>query len=156
MTLPKSTSKSPPLPPILLIFTVLLGGFLEHYKRLPFWPPSPGFKVLPVSLLLAAAALAGTAITSMQRRDTPLHPKDTPRALVTTGPFRISRNPIYLALLLVLVAIGMVFNSLWFIFLVPLLIVLLSTLVIPREERALSNGFGIEYGDYRRRVRRWL
>jgi len=61
-----------------------------------------------------------------------------------------------MALLLILGAVAMVFDSLWFILLIPLLMVLLSSMVIPREERALATAFGSQYTDYCRRVRRWL
>ena len=146
----------PPLPPLFALLLIIAAGLLDHFVPLPFRPASPLLKVVPFVLLAAAIALAGSAIRTMQRRNTTLDPRDTPSALVVTGPFRFSRNPIYLALLLVLAAFGVVFNSLWFFIAIPILIVLLSALVIPREEQNLTAVFGADYADYKRRVRRWI
>lgn len=146
----------PPLPPLFAILLIITAAALEYFVPLPFRPASPLLKVVPFVLLAAAIALAGSAIRTMQRRNTTLDPRDTPSALVVTGPFRFSRNPIYLALLLVLAAFGVVFNSLWFFIAIPILMVLLSVLVIPREEQNLTSVFGADYAEYKRRVRRWI
>jgi hypothetical protein len=75
---------------------------------------------------------------------------------VTTGPFRWSRNPLYLANLIIYVGTTLVVDALWpFVLLVPL-IALLEWGVIRREERYLSRKFGAPYDAYRARVRRWL
>lgn len=107
-------------------------------------------------LLVGAGLLALSAIAAMQRALTPIHPAATPRSLVTHGPFRFTRNPIYLALAMIMAAGALVFNSLWFVLAVPILVLLINVLVIPREERALSMVFGAEYLSYQGRVRRWL
>jgi len=75
---------------------------------------------------------------------------------VTTGPFRWSRNPLYLAILIIYVGTTLVVDALWpFVLLVPL-IALLEWGVIRREERYLARTFGEPYEAYRARVRRWL
>lgn len=151
-----SSSKTPPLPPLFFLACFVVGVVLNLYAPLPFRPDNPWFKVVPLSLFLTAALLVFSALTIMTRSDTAIHPLDTPRALITTGAFRFTRNPIYLALLLALAATGAAFDSLWHLALLPILFLLLNTFVVPREERALTAVFGVQYTEYCHRVRRWL
>ncbi len=105
------------------------------------------------------AAGVALAIASVRRllahRTTPL-PGGQPTAMVSDGPFGLSRNPIYLPDLLVVLGVGVVFSS----FLTPLaplvFFAVVDRLIIPFEEARLREGFGTTYEDYRRRVRRWL
>jgi protein-S-isoprenylcysteine O-methyltransferase Ste14 len=75
---------------------------------------------------------------------------------VTDGPFRYTRNPIYVALTLFYLGIGVVLNALWVLLLIVPLIVVMQLGVITREERYLERKFGDEYLRYKARVRRWL
>ncbi len=77
-------------------------------------------------------------------------------SLVTSGPFRFSRNPIYLALTLAYIGLSLVFNSYWPLPFLPLVLVIMHFGVIRREETYLEELFGQDYRDYRARVRRWL
>lgn len=77
-----------------------------------------------------------------------------PAALVTTGPFGFSRNPIYVSFVLIYTGVGLLINSLWIILSVP--VVGLTWGVIIRDERYLEGIFGDKYLNYRARVRRWL
>ena len=76
-------------------------------------------------------------------------------ALVVKGPYRFSRNPIYLSMVSLLIGVGIWANSLWFIGLAVLAVVLLNWGVISQEERYLGRKFGSEYLNYKKRVRRW-
>jgi len=76
--------------------------------------------------------------------------------LTTEGPFRYSRNPGYLALAMIYAGIAIVRNSLWAIFLLPLVVYVTQREVIGREERYLERTFGEEYLAYKARVRRWV
>jgi len=77
-------------------------------------------------------------------------------AIVTGGPFRFSRNPIYLSMILLQIGIGVWTNSSWFFVLAAMSIGLLTWGVIRREERYLEQKFGDQYLSYKSRVRRWI
>lgn len=114
--------------------------------------------VLAGALALAAAGVGLAAVRHFAARRTTVNPLDPAAAstLVAHGVFGFSRNPMYLALLLALLAWGAwLANGAAFV--VPVLFVLaMNRLQILPEERALAAKFGAEYEDYRRRVRRWL
>jgi protein-S-isoprenylcysteine O-methyltransferase Ste14 len=145
-------------PPPVLFFTCLILATLAQH----FWPLSiadysfrSGMTVGAFTLLLAAT-LAAWGIFEMKLRRTPIEPGQIPAHLVTTGPFRFTRNPLYLALLLVFTALAVMGNSLWLLLGTGALLLLLDRLVVVREEAAIKHAFGSEYSAYVARVRRWL
>jgi len=89
-------------------------------------------------------------------RKTTLSPYGKPQLLLREGPFRFSRNPIYLALLLIYMGIALLWAQLWAWLLVPVVILLLNFGVIRYEEALLQKHFGDEYVDYCKKVRRWI
>lgn len=109
-----------------------------------------------VVILVLAGAFGLSAGREMLKARTPIEPGSTPVALVTTGPFGVSRNPLYLTLTTTLFAIGVMLASLWIVLASPLLLLLLNFLVIPGEEATLAAEFPGEFAAYRKRVRRWL
>lgn len=145
-----------PLPPLLFLSCLFAGGLLQFFRPLPFVPGLEASLCFALPLFAAAVLLGVSGLKTMKRAGTPHHPAATPRALVTSGPFRHSRNPLYLALLLVLTGFAFLLDSVWLVISVPLLLLLLNTLVVPREEATLAALFGAEYDGYRHRVRRWL
>jgi protein-S-isoprenylcysteine O-methyltransferase Ste14 len=114
-----------------------------------------GMVVGSITLLLATA-LASWGILEMKGRRTPIQPGQIPTRLVTTGPFRFTRNPLYLALLLVLVALAVMANSLWLVLGTGALLLSLDRLVVVREEALIQRTFDSEYSAYAAHVRRWL
>ena len=76
--------------------------------------------------------------------------------LGTAGPYRYSRNPLYIALTLAYLGAAVVVNTVWPVILLPGLLLVMQWGVISREERYLERRFGDEYRRYRTRVRRWL
>ncbi|MFI5340539.1 MAG: methyltransferase family protein [Candidatus Methylomirabilales bacterium] len=103
-----------------------------------------------------SAALGVTGLRALRRVGTSQNPRRPTTALVITGPFRISRNPLYLSLLCLYVGIAIFVNGLWPLLLAVPLVALLRSGVIGPEERYLERKFGDEYRQYRSRVRRWL
>ena len=95
---------------------------------------------------LVTFAMARTAIL-------PMRPASR---IVDHGPYRFTRNPMYVGMSLAYLGGAFVLNSVWALIFFPVVIALLSRLVITREERYLSSAFGEEYDSYRGRVRRWL
>lgn len=105
---------------------------------------------------LAGVLIAAAALIEMTRHGTPVEPGQQPTALVTTGVFRLTRNPIYLSMVMTVAAVGLMIDSLWFPLAAAVLCIALDRLVIAGEERILDRAFTAEYAAYRRRVRRWL
>jgi len=87
---------------------------------------------------------------------TTIRPGSESSALVTRGPFRVSRNPMYLGMVLVLIGVGVLLGSAWAFVVVPVFMVLLEVLFIRPEEAMMRVRFGEEFAAYRRRTRRWL
>jgi protein-S-isoprenylcysteine O-methyltransferase Ste14 len=113
-----------------------------------------------VAVVLASIGLGfgGAAMLSFVRARTTMNPTrpGATSSLVTGGVFRFTRNPMYLSLLLYLLAWGAYLSN-WLAFLlVPLFVLYINELQIKPEERALSLLFGSEYASYKARVRRWL
>lgn len=149
------TRKSPQ-PPLLFLGCLLVGwglGFL-HPLNLGL---SGAVRLGAGSLiLLLAVGLGGWGLFTFKRIGTTPEPNGTASALLTSGPFQFSRNPLYLALTATLVGFGLLLDSAWVLFVVPLLVLLLDRLVIAREELRLRAQFGEAYLAYTHRVRRWL
>jgi protein-S-isoprenylcysteine O-methyltransferase Ste14 len=107
-------------------------------------------------LLVLGMALATWGRATMRRGGTNIDPREPALALVTDGPFRFSRNPLYVAITLFYLGLTLIADALWpLLLLVPLLWVTHYGIVL-REERYLENKFGETYLSYKRQVRRWI
>jgi protein-S-isoprenylcysteine O-methyltransferase Ste14 len=106
--------------------------------------------------VVAGLALLASFNTLFNRRGTAVEPWKPTTAIVTSGPYRFTRNPAYLGMALVYVGIALLADALWVLVPLPLVLALIDRGVIAREERYLERKFGEEYMAYRRRVRRWL
>jgi protein-S-isoprenylcysteine O-methyltransferase Ste14 len=103
-----------------------------------------------------AVALFLSTVRTLRIAGTPV-PGDRPTtAVVRSGPYRFSRNPIYLAFSLLHVGVAFWVNSLWLLLTLAPAVALMSLVVIPREERYLESRFPAEYLPYKAAVRRWL
>lgn len=105
---------------------------------------------------LVSVALGGSGMWELRRAGTSQNPRKPTTALVVSGPFRISRNPLYLSLLCLYAGVALLIDSLWLLLITVPLIAVLRVAVIGPEERYLERKFGEEYRRYRSRVRRWL
>ncbi len=143
-------------PPILFVVAAAAMLALPGVPLWPLWPAlaSQLLAAVPAGLGLLLAVSAVFALRQAQTQIDPRHPERS-RVLVTHGIYRLSRNPMYLSLLLTLLAL-----SIWRqspSSLLPLLAFVLAIRVqIRREEQALARLFGIHFTDYCRRTRRWL
>jgi len=149
------TGKSPQ-PPLLCLGCLLAGWGLGFLKALPTHLPD-GLRIsLCAGLWLGGVALGSWAWLTFKRHATTPEPSGVASVLLTVGPFRHTRNPLYLSLSGLLAGFGLMLDSLWVMLLTPVLMVLLDRLVIAREEARLLTQFGEVYAAYRRQVRRWL
>lgn len=144
-------------PPLFFLLCGGLGVLLEHLHPLPIGHYSRMTGVYAACLIIIGGSSIGLwALREMRRNRTPVEPWKTPVQLVTSGPFRFSRNPIYVMFVAVMIAVAVAADSLWLVLSAVLLIVVLDLAVIRREETLLGQLFGGEYAEYRSRVRRWL
>ena len=145
-------------PPVYTMVCIALGALAERF--FPFPTGLSGYDDLRAGAgalgLGAAGLLALWSIVVMTRQRTTVEPGRVPSKLVTSGPFRVSRNPIYLAFVMICASIGAIVDSAWLLLAALLLLVLLDRLIIVREEEVIAGVFGDEYAAYRSRVRRWL
>lgn len=141
--------------PILLPLAAIPVGLLLDLVL----PPVPGGTVrivLGVALAACGLVLIASAVTTMFRRGATPIPNSPEPVLIIAGPYKITRNPIYLGDLVGLTGIALIFGSLGMLVLVPLIGVLIQMFVIRAEEAYLERRFGRSYAGYRQRVRRWL
>jgi protein-S-isoprenylcysteine O-methyltransferase Ste14 len=109
-----------------------------------------------VIIVLVAVALFISAVRTFRKADTPIPGNHPTAAIVRTGPYGFSRNPIYLAFTLFQVGLAAWVNSLSVLFTLLPALALIVLVVIPREERYLEARFPSEYLPYKHAVRRWL
>lgn len=144
-----------PWPPMLLVLAALsaiaLGALWPAPGSGDDWLTGVGFVLLGLGVVLDA-----WAILTMRAAGTNILPNRGADALVTWGPFRASRNPIYLANTLLLIGIGLAFGNLWFVLMAFVSAVLVDRLAIRREERHLASRFGDDWTAYAARTPRWL
>ncbi|MFV8833351.1 isoprenylcysteine carboxylmethyltransferase family protein [Aquisalimonas sp.] len=144
-------------PPVVM---VLVGAAMWLVAR---WTPAltlslPGMGWLAMGMATAGIALAVAAAWALHRHRTtinPMRPADSSH-LVNTGPFAWSRNPIYLADLVLLAAWAVYLGNPLTLALLPVFVLYINHFQIRPEEAALEQHFGDAFRDYRRRVRRWL
>jgi protein-S-isoprenylcysteine O-methyltransferase Ste14 len=139
---------------------IYLGGLAIGFGLDALLPSAslPGVVMWSVGgvLLLAGFALAASFIAAFRGAGTPVDVRRPASALVTTGPYRVTRNPGYLGMALTYAGIAVTTGALWaFVPLVAALL-LIDRGVISREERYLEGKFGEQYRSYRARTRRWL
>ena len=143
-------------PPLFFLSALLLGTLLNDRVH-----PLPVFKhdqwrwvgILGVLLGVAVAATGRKAMVSHGTNVNPTQPTTT---IVTNGPFKVTRNPLYLSLTMLYIGLALLLNTWWSLFLlVPVWVVMHFTVVL-REERYLQAKFGQSYLDYKKRVRRYL
>lgn len=104
---------------------------------------------------LAAVLVAWACVLFLESR-TAIYPTARASQLVTAGPYRVSRNPMYVAMSAAYAGLALVGQLLWTLLLLPVVMIACYRLVIQREEAYLAAEFGAAYSDYTRRVRRWV
>ena len=142
-------------PPPLIFLAVLIAGIVAARKLLP--PVEVPYGV-PIGIVLSSAALAFAiwAAVTMKRAATHVNPYLPATTVVSTGPFRWTRNPIYVSDTVMYVGLALIFRAVAAVVLLPVALAIMIFGVIRREEAYLQRKFGVQYSEYRRRVRRWL
>ena len=142
-------------PPLILAGFILLGLALDWLRPAAFLPAAVQYAV-GAALIAFALVLTISAIVCFTRAGTNVPTNRPATALVAVGPYRLSRNPIYVSMILLVLGIGVMVDSVWMIALAVPFALVLRYGVIAREERYLEAKFGDDYRAYRARVRRWI
>jgi len=141
------------------VWTLLYLAIAAAIGALTGWPRVPGLPIvwLGIALVAAGIALAVSAATLFWRVGAELDPASpTNSKLVTSGPFRLTRNPMYLSLVIASLGIA-VWIGAWPMLLAPLAVFVTANWVhIPFEEAKMRRQFGADFEAYTRRVRRWV
>ena len=142
-------------PPLIWLVNAVISVLVHLFARLPIMKYSFCL-VCAIVLIILAPTLALSAVRTMKAAGTNVLPSEPALTIVRRGPFRFTRNPIYLALCLVQIALGFFLND-WItlLFVVPLALIFHYGVVL-REERYLTAKFGEPYLQYKRGVRRWI
>lgn len=158
MTDPAAAPSRIPWPPLIYL-VALAFGTLAFIVYPVAWIGEPLSDILFATgclLVLVTVAIYISALRALRRGKTTVSPVRAADHLVTNGAFSFSRNPLYLANTILLVGIGLVAGSIWFLILAVLASFATSKLAIEPEERHLKAKFGKRYLDYAKRVRRWV
>jgi protein-S-isoprenylcysteine O-methyltransferase Ste14 len=142
-------------PPIVYLVSLIVGALAHLVAPLPFVTRTLAVP-LGASLVVVAIALFYFSVAKFRAAGTPVPARKPTTAIVRTGPYRFSRNPIYLAFSVFQVGIAIWVNSLWLLATLAAALLLMHYVVIPTEEQYLERRFGAEYLDYKASVRRWL
>jgi protein-S-isoprenylcysteine O-methyltransferase Ste14 len=144
-------------PPVVFIGTIGAGMLLGYAVPLGFLlPAAGGVRLIGVGAMLAGIVVDGTAMLVMRRARANIQPHRAATALVTTGPFAWSRNPIYLGNTVLIAGAALVFGNPWLLLMAAVTARLVSLLAIRREEEHLALLFGDAWIAYAQRTPRWL
>jgi protein-S-isoprenylcysteine O-methyltransferase Ste14 len=146
-------------PPLLIVVCLVVGWGLDWGRSWPILPaarwcvPRVAFSG---ALILFGLGLIVYCARQFKRAQTPIEPWRATSSIITKGPYRYSRNPIYLGFAITGAGIALAFNTCWMLLSVLAFVLIANKLVIEREEKHLEGKFGESYLNYRRETRRWL
>jgi protein-S-isoprenylcysteine O-methyltransferase Ste14 len=141
-------------PPLLYLIPLIAGVLLNRWY--PIAPLSPLIGRIVGVLGVACGVVVFQAVRAFRRAETNPEPWKPTTALVTTGPYRFTRNPMYLGFTCVYIGIACWLNTAWPLIFLPIILLVMARAVIAREERYLTRKFGSDYQAYMQRVRRWV
>lgn len=140
-------------PPVMVGLVLAAAWLLQRVMPVPLGPPLPELGAL---VIFAALGLIGWAVLVLVKAGNDPRPDKPDAALVEAGPFRFSRNPIYLGFLVAVAGFALRWGDLWGWIALLVSHLVLDRLVVAREEAYLATRFGDAFAAYRGRVRRWL
>lgn len=145
-------------PPLIVLVTLLLAFALDYfYPQGHMARTASGLRYLASGMaLLCGVVLLGAAANEMRKAETNIPTWEPTLALATGGAYARSRNPIYLAFIVLLIGIALLFNSDWLLVLLVPFVLVIHYGVIRREEVYLLARFGAPYADYMKRVPRYI
>jgi protein-S-isoprenylcysteine O-methyltransferase Ste14 len=143
--------------PWVFVITYLSGVVLQALVPITLSPSARNaFNLAGWILMAVGVGLAAWCLTIFYTRRTTTVPGQPSSTLVTWGPYRFSRNPMYVALTLAYIGEAGITGQIWPLAVLPLVLVYVNWTLVPFEEAHLAQTFGEPYADYRARVRRWM
>lgn len=145
-------------PPLLFLLSYIAGEGLHYMAPLPLprFVSNGASYVIGVLSLVVGIAIVLTCVKMFFAANTTVNPYSRAATLVTHGPYRVTRNPMYVGVTLIYLGIAALRAVLWPVLLLPIPLAILNYWVIPQEESLLRATFGAAYEQYCARVRRWL
>ncbi len=144
--------RSNPNPFLILLVLAIVSGFFFPMIAI-IYPP---YTYSGLAFISFGIIMDSWSTLLFLRSKTTTSPLGAPTALMAAGPFRISRNPMYLGMAAVLAGVAILSGALVTFIFPAIFIVIIETRFIPREEKSLEKTFGQEYEDYKSKVRRWI
>jgi protein-S-isoprenylcysteine O-methyltransferase Ste14 len=141
-------------PPLVYLSSIMAGASLTWLWPLPFALPA----AVPIGSMMVFASILVFlfSVRALRAASTPVRGNQPTTKIVRTGPYRFSRNPIYLSFFVVQLGIALWISSIWMVVTLIPAAAVVSRVVVPREERYLEARFPSEYPSYKASVRRWL
>ena len=144
-------------PPYLVFLGLIISFLLEFLvDRNQIFENSMISRFLGIILTIAAILLFVKSVRIFNLRKEKIHPRSISTQIFKDGPFQFSRNPIYLAMFVLLIGVGLTLNSFWFLYSGLVVAIMIHYGVIIPEENYLEKEFGKDYLEYKKTVRRWL
>jgi protein-S-isoprenylcysteine O-methyltransferase Ste14 len=143
-------------PPPLLYVVGLLGGWMLERRYPLAWLPRHFGIAAGFLLIIAGVALSRAGARAIWKANSSIIPIRPTTAIVSSGVFALTRNPMYLSMVIIYVGVALLIRSAWAFILLPLVIIAVDRLVIAKEERYLGGKFGEPYLAYKKHVRRWI
>ena len=151
-----SDSAGVKVPPPAIFLLCLAAGYALHRGAPWLIPFDAPLGIAGGLCLVASLALAAWAFPQFGRYQTDVRPDRPTSSIIRDGPYRYTRNPLYLALGLLSLGVALVVGSGWMVLAVAIALAIVRIYVIRREESYLEAKFGAEYLEYKRSVRRWI
>jgi protein-S-isoprenylcysteine O-methyltransferase Ste14 len=143
-------------PPLVFIGVIVLGALLQYAIAPIQFPGDAWIRIVGVIIVVAGLALIFSALAIFKRTDQDPKPWTPSPELIEKGPYRWTRNPMYVGLTCILVGLGLALNNLWFSLLAAVALLVVHFIAVLPEEKYLKEKFGSSYEEYRTRVRRYL
>jgi protein-S-isoprenylcysteine O-methyltransferase Ste14 len=143
------------VPPLVYLAGLVLGHLANRWLPLEVLPIHTGWAAGGI-LFALGFGLAASAMINFTRAGTTIRPDRASTSLVVAGPYKFTRNPMYLGLATAYLGLAIVDRSLVSLILLPVVLLIIRWAVIAKEEAFLERRFGSGYTDYKARVRRWL
>ncbi len=143
------------IPPLVYLAGLVIGFVADLRWPVRFLPDVMAW-IFGGILIACGAVLAGSALFRFKRAGTTVRPDRPPSALVIVGPYRFTRNPMYLGLAVTYLGIVIAGQSLWALVLLPAVLIIIQRRAIEPEEAFLKRRFGADYISYMTNVRRWI
>ena len=147
-----------PWPPILFLGAIALAFVLGIYLPLPWLPKSFSEGIFAVGVMMAVGGFAFSiyALRTLKAHATTVDPTRAAEKLVTSGPYALSRNPIYLGNTVLTFGLGIAFSNPWFFITGIIAAMATNILQIIPEEKHLAHRFGKQWRSYKKKARRWI